>query len=114
MYISITRQIEIHKAEPLVPHPTPLEVETDIAKLKYKSPGSVHFLAELIQAGGETLWSENHKLINSICNKEELPDQCKESITVQMYKKGNENDCIVGYCCYQLHIKFFPLSFSQG
>jgi hypothetical protein len=35
--------------------------------------------AELIQAGGNTLCSEIHKLINSILNKEELPQQWKES-----------------------------------
>jgi hypothetical protein len=35
------RQIEIYTAEPLVPDPSPFEVEIAIAKLKrYKSPGS--------------------------------------------------------------------------
>jgi hypothetical protein len=35
------RQIEVHMAEPLVPGPSCLEVETAIAKLKkYKSLGS--------------------------------------------------------------------------
>jgi hypothetical protein len=42
---------------------------------KYKSPGSVQIPAELIQAGGEILLSAIHKLINSVWNKEELPDQ---------------------------------------
>jgi hypothetical protein len=51
-------------------------------KEKYKSPGSDQILAELIQAGGEMLLSEIHKLINSVWNKEELPDQWKESIIV--------------------------------
>jgi hypothetical protein len=32
------------------------------------------------QAGGQTLWSEIHKIINSVWNVEELPDQWKESI----------------------------------
>jgi hypothetical protein len=32
----------------------------------------------MIQAEGETLPSEIHKLINLIWNKEELPDQWKE------------------------------------
>jgi hypothetical protein len=49
--------------------------------------------AELIQAGGETLRSEIHKLINSIWNKEELPEQCKESILVPAHKKGDKTDC---------------------
>jgi hypothetical protein len=82
------RQIEIHRAEPLVPKPRSFEVEIAIAKLKkYKSPGSDQSLAELIQAGGETLWSEIHKLINSIWNKEELSAQWKESYCTSS-KKG--------------------------
>jgi hypothetical protein len=77
-------------AEPLVPGPSRLEVEIAIAKLKkYKSPGSDQIPSELIQAGGETLLSEIHKLINSVWNKEELPDQWKESIIVPIHKKGS-------------------------
>jgi hypothetical protein len=39
--VSDVRQIEVHMAEPLVPGPSRLEVETAIVKLKkYKSPGS--------------------------------------------------------------------------
>jgi hypothetical protein len=48
------RQIEIQTAEPLVPDHISFEVEIAIAKLKkYKSPGSYHIPAELIQAGGK-------------------------------------------------------------
>jgi hypothetical protein len=60
MYIRVSdvRQIEIHIAQPSVPDPTPFEVEAPIANLKkYKFPGSDQILAELIQAGGETLQS---------------------------------------------------------
>jgi hypothetical protein len=40
-------------------------------------------MAELIQEGGESLHTDIHnKLINSIWNKEELPDRWKESIIV--------------------------------
>jgi hypothetical protein len=49
--------------------------------------------AELIQAGGETLHSEIHKLIMLIWNKEELPHQWKESIVVPIHKKGDKTDC---------------------
>jgi hypothetical protein len=64
--VSYVGQIEVHTAEPLVPGPSRLEVEIAIAKLKkYKSPGSDEIPAELIQAGGEMLLSEIHKLINS-------------------------------------------------
>jgi hypothetical protein len=39
--VNDVRQTEVHTAEPLVPGPSCLEVETAIAKLKkYKSPGS--------------------------------------------------------------------------
>jgi hypothetical protein len=65
--VSYVRQIEIQTAEALVPDYSPFEVEIAIAKLKsYKSPGSDQIPAELIQAGGETLWSEILKPINSI------------------------------------------------
>jgi hypothetical protein len=64
--------------------------------------------AELIQAG-EILLSAMHKLINSVWNKEELPDQWKKSIIVPVHKKGDKTDCnvYVGYHCYQLHTKCY-------
>jgi hypothetical protein len=75
--VSDVRQIEIHKAEQLLPGPSCLEAETAIAKLKrYKSPGSDEIPAEAIQAGGEILLSLVHKLTDSDWSKEELPDQC--------------------------------------
>jgi hypothetical protein len=97
--VSNVRQIEVHTAEPLVPGPSRLEVETAIAKLKrYKSPGSDQISAELIQArararGGGILLSAIHKLIHSVWNKEELPYQWKESIIVQVHKNCDKTDC---------------------
>jgi hypothetical protein len=83
--VSDVRQTEVHTAEPLVPGLSLLEVEIAIAKLKrYKSPGSDQILAKLIQAGGEILLSAIHKLISSVWNKEELPDQWKESIIISV------------------------------
>jgi hypothetical protein len=74
--VNDVRQTEIHTAEPLVPEPSSFEVEISIEKLKrYKSPGIDQIPVELIQAGGNTLDSEIHKLINCIWNKEELPEQ---------------------------------------
>jgi hypothetical protein len=65
------KQIQLHTTEPLVPDPSPFQIETAFANLKsYKSPGSNEIPAELIQAGGEILRSKIHKLINSIWNKE--------------------------------------------
>jgi sorting nexin-29 len=60
---------------------------------RYKSPGIDQIPAELIQAGDNALRSEIHKLFNSICNKEELHEQWKESIIVPVYKKGDKIDC---------------------
>jgi hypothetical protein len=73
--VNNVRQTEIHTAEPLVPEPSFFEVEIAIEKLKGdKSPDIDQILVELIQAGGNTLHSEIHKPINSIWNKEELPE----------------------------------------
>jgi hypothetical protein len=41
----------------------------------------------VIQAGDETLLSEIYKLIHSIWNKEELPDQWKESLLYKLRKR---------------------------
>jgi hypothetical protein len=69
-------------------------VEIAIGKLKsYKSPGTDNIPAELIKAEGETLYSEIHRLICCIWNKEELPQQWKECIIVPIYKKGDKTDC---------------------
>jgi hypothetical protein len=88
------RQTEMHTAEPFVPEPSASEVEVAIGELKrYKSPGVDLIPAELIQAVGETLHSEIHKLIKLIWNKEELPHQWKEPIVVHIHKKGDNTDC---------------------
>jgi hypothetical protein len=55
-------------------------------------PGIDEILAELIEAGGEILCSGIRQLINSIWNKEELPQQWKETIVVPIYKKYDKTD----------------------
>jgi hypothetical protein len=37
--------------------------------------------------------SEIHKLINSIWNKQEFPEQCKESVIIPIYKKCGKTHC---------------------
>jgi hypothetical protein len=87
-------QREIQTAEPLVPEPSPFEVETAIEKLKtHTSSGINQITAELIKAGGRTIHSEIHELINSIWNKRELPEQWKESIIVPICKGENTDNC---------------------
>jgi hypothetical protein len=73
----------MHTSEPLVPEPSFFDVEIAIKKLEsFKSPGIAQILAEPIQAEGNTLRSEIHKLISSTWNKEELPQYWKESVIV--------------------------------
>jgi hypothetical protein len=118
--VSDVRQTEVHTAEPLVPGPNHLEDEIAIAKLKkYKSPGSDQIPAELIQAGSEILLSAIHRLINSVWNKDELPDQWKESIIIPVHKKGDKTDCN-NYCWditainfIQNFIKYPPLKVKR-
>jgi len=60
----------------MVLEPSAFEVEMAIEKLKrYRSPGIDQIPAEMIKAGGRTICSEIHKLINSTWNKEELPEE---------------------------------------
>jgi hypothetical protein len=93
LHISDVRQIEVHTAEPLVPGLSRLEVQIAIATLKkYKSPGSDQIPAELFQARGKILMPAIHKPTDSGWNKEELPDQWKESIIVPVHKKGDKTD----------------------
>jgi hypothetical protein len=57
--VSDGRQAEIHRAEPLVPEPSVLEVELAIEKLKsQKSPGNDQIQAQMIKAGGRTICCE--------------------------------------------------------
>jgi hypothetical protein len=52
--------------------------------------------AKLIQLGDGTVHCELRNFINSFWNKEELPQQRKESIIVPMYEKGDKrvyNNC---------------------
>jgi hypothetical protein len=58
----------------------------------YKSPGTDQTPAELIQTGVNTVRSGIHKHIDCFLNKEELPEQWKESVTVPIHNKGDKTD----------------------
>jgi hypothetical protein len=65
-------------AKPFVPEPNAPEAEVTVQKMqRYESSGVDQLPAALIQAGGETLCSEVHKLIKLIWNKE-LPHQWED------------------------------------
>jgi len=87
------RQTEIHTAEPLVPDPSSFEVKMAIEILKrHKSSVIGQISAELIKVGCRTIRCKIHKLINSICNNESLPEEWKELIGVPIYRKGDRTD----------------------
>jgi len=66
-----------------VPEPSAFDIDLAIENLKsHRSPSIDQISAELIKAGGRIIRSEIHKLVISIWNKEELPEEWKESIIV--------------------------------
>jgi len=89
------RQTEMHTAEPLVPEPSPFNVEV-VGKLeRYKSSGIDQILAEIIQAGSNTLHSEIHELINSCGLRKTCPSSGRSiclCMRVFMCVKGDETD----------------------
>ena len=115
--VSDIKHRDTHAAEPLVPEPSAFEVELAIEKLKcHKSPDTDQIPTELIKTGGRTIRHQNHKLILSIWNKEELPEEWKEPIIVPIYKKGNKKTVVIigAYHFCQLRINFYPISCCQG
>jgi hypothetical protein len=79
------------------------------------SQGIDQIPVELIQEGGNILYSEVYKLTNSFWNKEKLPQQWKEFITVTIYRKSDKSDCnnCIGISLL-LHTKLYLMfSFSR-
>jgi len=92
--INGVRQTEICTAEALVPELRAFAVEIAIENLKrHVLPVMNQMTAELIKARGRTICPEIHKFINSVWNKEELPEEWKESIIACIDKKGDKRDC---------------------
>jgi len=92
--VKVVRNLELHTAEPRMPEPSAFEDEMTIEKSKrHKSPDADQIPAELNKAERRQIRSEIHKLNNSIWFTEGLPEELKESITVPIYKSGNETDC---------------------
>jgi hypothetical protein len=65
---------------------------------------------------GRTIRSETHKLINSVRNKEEFPEQWEEYNIVHIYMKGDKTDCsnIKAYNFLQIHTQFYKLPCCEG
>jgi hypothetical protein len=58
----------------------------------HKSPSIDQIPAELFKAEGRTIRGAIHKLIIAIWNKEELPEEWKESVIVPIHKKGDKTE----------------------
>jgi hypothetical protein len=69
------RQTEIHTAEPLVNESGAFEIGMVNEKIEsHKSQVTAPVRAELIKAGDTAICSEIRKFINSIWNKEKMPE----------------------------------------
>jgi hypothetical protein len=115
--VSDVRRTEIHTAEPLVPEPSSFEVEIATEKLKrYKSPGIDQIPAELIQAGGNTLCSEIHKLINCIWNKKNCQSSERNLLLYLFIRRVMKRTLVIieEYHCYHLHTKSYSTFFCVG
>jgi hypothetical protein len=74
--INDVRHTETHRAEPLVSEPSTFEFEWAIKKLKsHESPGIEQIPAELNKERCGAFQNQIYKLIVSIWNKMELPEE---------------------------------------
>jgi hypothetical protein len=58
-----------------------------------KTAGSDNTPPELLKHGGRTLKQKLNKLILTICNNEQVPQQLSEGIICPVYKKGDRLNC---------------------
>jgi len=65
--------------------------------------GTEQTWVELIHVGGKMLHSEVHKLIHSVLNKKELPQQWKESVISPISPMELIIVILEEYHCHQLH-----------
>jgi hypothetical protein len=104
-----------------VPELSAFEVEFAIEELRsHKLPGINQIQAELIKVGARTIHYEIHKLITSLWEEEELPEDWKELINVPICKKGDKTDCC-NYrgisllpTMYKILPKMLPSSLTPG
>ena len=82
------------------------EVQKAIRSLKCnKSPGSDGVTAEMLQAGGEQLARQIHKLCNKAWHEGTIPEEWSKSIRVPIPKKGDLS--------HQSHRKSLPNSAAE-
>jgi hypothetical protein len=79
-----------------MPNPSAFEDEMTNEKIKrHKAPVIDHIPAEMIKAGGRTIRSEIHKLINFVGNKEEFSEEWKESVIVLFIRRAIKQIVVV-------------------
>jgi hypothetical protein len=82
-----------------VSEPSAFEIEMAIKKLKVQITRHSSHPCRIDKMRGRTIRSDSHKLINSVFNKEELPEEWKESIIVPIFKKGEKQIVISIEAC---------------
>jgi hypothetical protein len=88
----MSRRQKYITAESPVPQPSAFEVGRATENLKRNKPQVTNKIsAELFDEWSRTIRFEINKLIDSIWNKNELPEEGKESIIFPIYKKGRSN-----------------------
>ena len=74
--------------------PSYLDIELIVNQLRNnKSPGNDRIIAEFIKNGGIQLKKRLHKLICTIWEKEEIPEEWHQGIICPIYKKGDRAVC---------------------
>jgi len=110
------RYTGIYTAGILFPKPSAFEINRTREKRKrHKTPGIDQFPTELIKKGHMIIRSLIYKLVSSVWNEEELPEQRKESIIVP-FERGSIKQVLLtkeAYLFYQLHAKLNPVSFVK-
>ena len=100
----------------LFPYPSAFAVDMAIEKRKrHKTMGVDKFPAEILKEGRIISLSCIYKLLSSLWNEEELPEQRKESTFVQFERPAIKQVLLTNgaYLFYQLHEKLNPSSFCQ-
>jgi hypothetical protein len=111
------RQMDIHTAEPLVPEPSLVKVETAIGKLKsYKYAGTDQIPAELIKAGGETYILRYTDLFVVYGIRRNCHSSGRNLLLYQFIKRGIRLIVIIieESPSYQLPTKFYLTFFWTG
>jgi hypothetical protein len=111
---SDVRKVEMHAAEPLIPDLVILRLKWLLQSLKsLKLPSNDQILAELIQGEGETYGLRSMNLLILFGIRKNCLISGRSLLLYQFTRKAMKL-IIVGYHCYQLHTKFYPIFFSQG